>query len=256
MNQTEHYQLNQWAPEDRILREDFNRDNTNIENGLFTLKQGLETETQNRTAAVTAAREEASEAVSAARQEASQALTAAAGLLENGKADKTALAQVQAQVDAIPFVKLQEITVSPGGVNQVDVDVSQMQWEKYAYVLFRVKLWLTKEASIKMLVNNITDITYYAINGSAIKYLQMFKGMTTLNYTYDAVQIQFMEDRNGGLTTLKTAVSGYDGRCDIAGGRLNSSEILAPQVQTLNFVAENGAAFSEGGKIYIYGVKL
>ena len=31
MNYTEHYQLNQWEPTDRVLREDFNEDNRKIE---------------------------------------------------------------------------------------------------------------------------------------------------------------------------------------------------------------------------------
>ena len=111
MNYTENYRLNQWDPEDRLLREDFNRDNANVESGLVSLKQDLQTEVQNREAAVTAA-----------KQEASQALTAAAGSLESSKADKTALAQLQALVDAMPFVKLREVTVGTS-VNQVDVDV-------------------------------------------------------------------------------------------------------------------------------------
>lgn len=65
-------------PEDRLLREEFNRDNANVESGLTTLKQGLETETKSREAAVSAARQEATQAVNAAKQETSQALAAAA----------------------------------------------------------------------------------------------------------------------------------------------------------------------------------
>ena len=34
MNQTSNYQLNQWDAEDRILREDFNRDNEKIDAAL------------------------------------------------------------------------------------------------------------------------------------------------------------------------------------------------------------------------------
>ena len=37
MEKTSQYQLNQWAAEDRILREDFNRDNANVEAGLVAL---------------------------------------------------------------------------------------------------------------------------------------------------------------------------------------------------------------------------
>ena len=37
MNFTEHYQLNQWEGTDRVLREDFNRDNRKIEEAFLSL---------------------------------------------------------------------------------------------------------------------------------------------------------------------------------------------------------------------------
>ena len=36
--QTEHYGLNQWSPEDPVLREEFNQDNTKIEEMLYKLE--------------------------------------------------------------------------------------------------------------------------------------------------------------------------------------------------------------------------
>lgn len=39
MNYTKHYQLNQWEPTDRVLREDFNEDNQKIEAALKTIPQ-------------------------------------------------------------------------------------------------------------------------------------------------------------------------------------------------------------------------
>ena len=38
MKQTSNYQLNQWDPEDRILREDFNADNSKIDAALAEVK--------------------------------------------------------------------------------------------------------------------------------------------------------------------------------------------------------------------------
>ena len=40
-NQTEHFQLNQWVPEDAVLREDFNTDNQKLDQALNTLQTGL-----------------------------------------------------------------------------------------------------------------------------------------------------------------------------------------------------------------------
>ena len=48
---------------------------------------------------------------------------------------RQALAQLQALVDAMPFVKLREVTVSQSA-NQVDVDVQDIKLDQYAYVLF------------------------------------------------------------------------------------------------------------------------
>lgn len=243
MNYTENYRLNQWDAEDRILREDFNRDNANVESGLTALKKGLETETQERKTAVTAA-----------KQEASQALTFAVGALESSKADKTALAQLQAQVDGMPFVKLQEITVSQGGVNQIDVDVSQIQWQQYAYVLFRVKLLMEDGGLIRLLVNGQTDYVYESGDRSQ-QYLQRFRGTSLSGVGFQSVQIQFMEER-GYMTTLQTSVDGNSGSGEVVGGILDPLKISALQVQTLNFVAESEDTLAQNGKIYIYGVKL
>lgn len=243
MNYTENYRLNQWDAEDRILREDFNRDNANVESGLTALKKGLETETQERKTAVTAA-----------KQEASQALTSAVGALESSKADKTALAQLQAQVDGMPFVKLQEITVSQGGVNQIDVDVSQIQWQQYAYVLFRVKLLMEDGGLIRLLVNGQTDYVYESGDRSQ-QYLQRFRGTSLSGVGFQSVQIQFMEER-GYMTTLQTSVDGNSGSGEVVGGILDPLKISALQVQTLNFVAESERTLAQNGKIYIYGVKL
>ena len=54
MEKTSQYQLNQWAAGDRILREDFNRDNANVEAGLVALGQRVTAEQTAREQAVTA----------------------------------------------------------------------------------------------------------------------------------------------------------------------------------------------------------
>ena len=41
MNYTKNYQLNQWEPSDRVLREDFNKDNMKIDAALHTMQGAL-----------------------------------------------------------------------------------------------------------------------------------------------------------------------------------------------------------------------
>ena len=70
MEKTSQYQLNQWAAEDRILREDFNRDNANVEAGLVALGERVTAEQSAREAAITAEQEARDSAVTAAKNEA------------------------------------------------------------------------------------------------------------------------------------------------------------------------------------------
>lgn len=52
MNQTEHYKLSQWEKADRIMMDDFNRDNANIDTALAASAAALAAETAARTADV------------------------------------------------------------------------------------------------------------------------------------------------------------------------------------------------------------
>lgn len=240
MNYTENYRLNQWDPEDRLLREDFNRDNANVESGLVSLKQDLQTEAQNREAAVTAA-----------KQEASQALTAAAGSLESSKADKTALAQLQALVDAMPFVKLREVTVGTS-VNQVDVDVSDIQWEKYAYILFVPRLLVSEKDEISVRINSLSGGAYTS-QGQTQYHLFDFDGNMASERSSAAAQIQIAEQNN--YLTAMLISSDYKGYGKIIGGSLKP-EYAVSSAETVNFFCYNDVLIQKGGKIYIYGVKL
>ena len=52
MKQTEHYKLSQWEETDRIMMDDFNRDNANIETALGAAFAAVTAETAARTADV------------------------------------------------------------------------------------------------------------------------------------------------------------------------------------------------------------
>ena len=69
MEKTSQYQLNQWAAEDRILREDFNRDNANVEAGLVALGERVTAEEAARQAAVSAEQSAREQAVTSAKSQ-------------------------------------------------------------------------------------------------------------------------------------------------------------------------------------------
>ena len=236
MNYTENYRLNQWDAEDRILREDFTRDNANVESGLSALKQGLETETQNREAAVTAAKQEASDGLAA---------------LETSKADKTVLAQLQALVDAMPFVKLRAVTVSEA-VNQVDVDMRDVSLSSYSYLVIVPRLAVDEEnslASYCLRINGVADKSYSDIGGSR-DYLFSCYGILYGNYFY---KFEMMEaDRR--IRVLSTTINSHE-QASVSTASISRGIVPAEQMETINFVGENGVLIQPGGEIQIYGVK-
>ena len=83
MEKTTHYELNQWAGEDRIMRVDFNADNEKLDAALYQLSQAqtaqgaaLETERRSREDQDTAIRQEFAAGDTAARQAAAAEDTA------------------------------------------------------------------------------------------------------------------------------------------------------------------------------------
>lgn len=252
MNYTENYRLNQWNPEDRILREDFNRDNANVEGGLTKLQQGLEQEAKDREAAVTAAKQEATQAVTAAKGEMSEELSAAIGELEGSKADKTALAQLQTLVNAMPFVKLREVSVGTA-VNQVDVDVRDIEWEKYAYVLFVPRLLVSQKANIGVRMNGLSNGAYDG-GMSGQYYLHRFEGHVASDQCSTAAELRVAE-QNGGITTL-LIYSNYRGGGEVLGSSPRPEYVTASNLETLNFYGYDDVLLQAGGKISIYGVKM
>ena len=238
MEKTSQYQLNQWAAEDRILREDFNRDNANVEAGLVALGERVTAEETARQAAVSAEQ--------SARE---QAVTSAKSQLDAAKADKTALAALQAQVDAMPFVKLREVTTSAAAV-QVDVSMSGIDLSQYAYVMV-VPILSCNEATVYLRVNGVAD-KYYDIGGNSKEYLA---SMANRDNTYYHLVRLF---GTGGQVVSIHEYAGYSGNGGAQYSILRSNSGVTPAtVQTLNFVTSDGATMIEAGsKIAMYGVRL
>ena len=227
MEKTSQYQLNQWAAEDRILREDFNRDNANVEAGLVALGE--------RVTAEQSARE--------------QAVSNAKSQLEASKADKTALEALQAQVDALPFVKLREFTTSAEAA-QVDADMSGIDLRQYAYVLVVPRL-SSGSSTIYLRLNGISD-AYYFREASSRKYLVFFQSFSRDCNTL----IKLMGMGNGVAAISEYVAKSGDGFQDYASMDTNSG-VSASTLQALSFMTgDSTVKISAGGKITIYGVKL
>ena len=237
MEKTNQYQLNQWDAGDRILREDFNRDNANVEAGLVALGQRVTAEQTAREQAVTAEQTARAQAISAAQSQ-----------LESAKADKTALAELAARVDAMPFVRLRSITTSTA-VNQIDVDMSGIDLRQYAFLLVAPQL-SCGESDIQVRVNGEANYWYYRDN-STRNYLISFNSVSEeYNCAFKLM----------GLGESINAVGEYIGGRGYGGvtyGHMSeNSGSTSSTLQTLNFLGEDGAVIAAGGKITIYGVRL
>ena len=237
MEKTSQYQLNQWDAGDRILREDFNRDNANVEAGLVALGQRVTAEQTARAQAVTAEQTARTQAINTAKSQ-----------LENSKADKTALSALTDRVDALPFVKLRSITTS-AAVNQIDVDMSGIDLRQYAFLLVVPQL-SCGESGVQVRINGVSDHWYYRDN-STRNYLVSFISVSE-EYNYS---LKLM-----GLGESINAVGEYIGGRGYGGvtyGHMSeNSGATSSTLQTLNFLGEDSAKIAAGGKITIYGVRL
>lgn len=238
MEKTSQYQLCQWAPEDRILREDFNRDNANVEAGLAALSVRAAAEESARAAAITAEQQARTQAINSAKSQ-----------LESAKADKTALAALQAQVNALPLVKLREVTTSAAAV-QVDVSMSGIDLTQYAYVLV-VPMLTCNNATVYLRVNKIAEKSY-DVDDVSREYLASMSNRDNLYY-----HLIRLFGTGTQLASMYEYV-GYNGHGNAQYAQLRASSGVTPAtVQTLNFVSSDSTVkIQAGGRIKIYGVKL
>ena len=259
MNKTNRYQLNQWESTDRILREDFNRDNLNLENALTGLNEAVTAEAAARAEAVAAAKNEANAAVSAEASARTNAINSAVSQL-NGtisqvssvKADQTALNTLAARVDTMPLVKLKSITTSAAAA-QVNVDVSDIRLSDYAYWLIIPAL----SAGSSMIGMRFNDYTVnYIYNGNSGGYIAQFSGAAEITPSGGAAtELKLMTYGANHHIMCLGAYTQYGKHTAIA-GYIPNIRMSATTVTTLNFVSvTSGTNIAAGGKISIYGVK-
>lgn len=247
MEQTTHYQLNQWAGEDRIMRTDFNADNAKLDAALYQLAQtqtthaaALATEQQTRAAQDTAIRQEFAAADTAERQTAAaeaaavqQALTSQAAAIRSEMASGDATVTGQ-----IALVKLARI-VTQQEAAQVDINIGGYGLSNYAEL--RIIPFLPNITTAYARVNNLTSMCYHTWGGSDQACIATFYGSTSSYYC--TLRLSWMVNRLQCATEEELLVY------------VNDTDITLNEAITLNIFASNSKKFPAGCEFLIYGVK-
>ena len=277
MNKTEHYQLNQWDAEDRILRADFNADNAAIEVGMKANADAIAAETSARTAADTAIRTDFAAADTAIRSEFAAADTkirtdfaAADTTIKNSvttettnrKSADTAIRKEFAAADEVlrseNMMVLLSSTTTTTAATQINVSVSSLALDSYSKILIIPDIGLASVSdTLRMRINKLTSAVYY--RGSTVSSsVKDFAGLLlpafghstkTLNGGTE-ISMQLGGDTICGWITSYGPGANYDSVFGL------SSATLAPSaISTINFYATSGNSLVAGSKIRIYGVK-
>ena len=224
MEKTTHYELNQWAGEDRIMRVDFNADNEKLDAALYQLSQAqtaqgaaLDTERRSREDQDTAIRQEMSQQAAAIRSE---------------------LAAGDAAVEAAnSLIRLARI-VTEQDAAQVDVNISGYDLSKYTELI--LVPYVRSDASvIYVRVNNLSDNIYQDFRGDHSTVLTFF-----YDYDYGYVMPVRLTATNR-LTCPSATFPTY----------VPSSFAPPDGDITLNLYGDGGQPLSAGSEIILYGVR-
>lgn len=240
MNKTTHYQLNQWDPEDRIMRADFNADNAALEEALYENAQAAAEARQAALDAVAAEEDARKSAVTAEAE--TRSIQDAAIRSELSAAVAEAKSEAAAAVAAIPFVKLQE-TVLAADAAQFDVSLAGLDITAYAEIMILPCILLTgtNGTSVYIRCNGLTDSIYY-YNGNKQDYLFSFSAANR----YGGVMLHL----NCYGDCFQMAIPAYRATSSISPYTLKASEVTA-----LNFYAPD-LTLAAGSRVVLYGIKL
>jgi len=264
MNKTEHYQLNQWDPEDRILRVDFNADNAAIESALKENADAISAETAARSAADTSIRTDFAAADTAIRTDFAAAdktiKSSVTTETTNRKNEDAAIRSEFAAADTairgeIVLVKLLDTTTS-AATTQIDISVSGLKLTQYRKVIIipTIKLAESGKQSIYVRVNKKSTSIYYA-GTNANNFLTSFSpasGYTT-SYVNGGAELDLYLG-SSTINCLTLTVSG-DSSTVAKASVIPASSLAPSSLSTINFYATDGVSLASGSRITIYGVK-
>jgi len=244
MTKTEHYQLNQWDPEDRILRVDFNADNAALDAALKSNADAVGSETTNRKSADTKIRTDFAAADNTVRAEFAAADAELQSAID-AEADARAAADDTLRSENM-LVKLRSLTTT-SNTTQVNLSMTAFDLTQYSEVIIIPRMRL--DTATKMLI--------FRVNSIASDY---YHGTTEQEYfTYFYPTYDYQGNRGSPFAKMilypsaETLAlwSSYGGNTVT----LSPDKLAPADVTTLNFVSPS-ATILAGSKITVYGVKL
>lgn len=237
MTKTQHYQLNQWDPEDRILRVDFNSDNAAIDAALKASTDAIAAETSARTSADTKIRTDFAAADNTVRSEFAAA--------DNAVRSEFAAADAALRSENL-MVKLLTHTTT-ANATQIDVSVKNIDLTQYAEIIILPQLKTnTVSKTMTFRINGLTSGYYHGT--SAENYFASFYPTSGYHGTFGSYYAKLILYPGGENLSLWNSL-------DSKNVRLPASKLTASAVTTLNFLSSD-ATILAGSKIIIYGVKL
>lgn len=274
MNKTEHYQLNQWDAEDRILRADFNADNAAIEAGMKANADAIAAETSARTAANTAIRTDFAAADTKIRTDFAAADTkirtdfaAADTTIKNSvttettnrKSADTAIRKEFAAADEVlrseNMMVLLSSTTTTASASQINVSVSSLDLDSYSKILIIPSIGLASVSdTLRMRINKLTSAIYYPGTSTAKEFAGTFSpafghsSKTSNGCTEISMQL-------GGENICGRIVSYAPGTSYTSVFGVLAAKVAPSAISTINFYATSGNSLVAGSKIRIYGVK-
>lgn len=271
MNQTGNYQLNRWEKSDRILMEDFNRDNQLLDAALAELArktQALQTEDSalrtDFTAADTALRSGYTAADSSIRTD----FTAADTALRNGyTAADTAIRNDFTAADAAirtgyaaadtalrtdftaadQLVRLLDVTLA-ADTTLWKVDVSSIDFSKYAMIQLRPDLQ-SSARSLFLRYNGRTDLNFVYAN-SNVNYMNSCYTRAVLagGFLYFYLHGDYLFTVNRQMSYSGGYVSHLDNGA--------WGEVDITSLKTLDFSTDTTIAIRSGSRLTMWGLKL
>ena len=236
MTKTQHYQLNQWDPEDRILRVDFNSDNAAIDAALKANADAVAGEAANRQSADTQIRTDFAAADTKVRTDFAAADTK---IRTDFAAADTALRNENM------MVKLLSHTTSANST-QVNVSVGSINLTQYAEIIIMPQLKLDSTGKLILFRVNSLSAGYYHGTSSENYFCSFYptSGYNTSQGSYFAKLVLYPGGENLVIWDCQSGDT----------NRLPASKLAPNALTTLNFVVSNSTILA-GSKITVYGVK-
>ncbi len=291
MDKTTHYQLNQWAPEDRILRTDFNADNAKLDQALrqgaedlaaarTAAEEALAQERQERAAGVSAAsqaaaearqaalgavaseqsaregqdaaiRQELSAAVAGAKSEASAAVTAE----RTARTDQDAAIRrdfAAADAAAAAAVPLVKLREITTSAAAAQVDLDLGGIALGSYWELIIVPRLSASSNyIYLRINGLSERVY--VGDGITDYISMTYPFNSGAYTVCRLYAY------GGSVACRTHLDGYArnvGLTTMMAKAVSTSFLTPAGLRTVNFYTNDGTPIAAGGKFTIYGIRL